>query len=265
MTYADVSPPFNVQIGDHLTPPQDCTADTGEPIDYLCMYPKLTKVRRPLPGTKLILLALLTAVPSTTLKALDEKQRVSFSTTFTEIRTTQTSSLVGLKRFASDPLNQPALSLAVEVRYPQSKGAVSAYFPAGSSDGTCTVQFPNGDGAGAAPCITLHLPETNDVEPFSRRAHVVRRKPPAATQSDAVINAVIFSGVEAPSQAVEGAGIYPSVVGGIVALGGSPSPVVSFQARLTPRMEYASGEWTPPLCPQVMIIQLSTWKSQAAQ
>ena len=192
----------------------------------------------------------------------EHTQFVSFETTYTETAPGQAQALVRLTRVAPLEAQQASLSHPLKIQRLAGAGVetgASAYFPAGSTLGTCTVSLQSEE-----TIALLSISKTPGVECFSRNQHVLRRKTFASTGATNLINAVIFSGAETPETAVEGSDNRPLVEGGIVALGGAPQPPALFPARLLPKPEYAMGEWTPPLNPQLLVIEIGPWKSSTA-
>lgn len=196
------------------------------------------------------------------LHADTERQLVSFEKTYTELGSSESQVTVSLKRFASVETLKNSLSLVLMTNYPAGPGGwsvSSAYFAAGSSAGACTLRMPAGGAAAVDLAVLLEIADSAEVQGFARTGHFIRNTTGTISNSGPTINAVVFSGAETPDAAVEGVPNRTLVVGGIVALGGAQLPPAHFPARLEPKAEYASGVWTPPLSPKVLVIQFSPW------
>jgi hypothetical protein len=191
------------------------------------------------------------------------RQWVAFEKSYTELSSVEGQAVLRLKRFVSAEVEQQALTAPLKVRSPGGEwGVLNAYFPAGSNSGVCAVSVPEARGADLVVCLEIIC--GTEIQSFARSGHVVRKKSQSSVPSGAVIHAVVFSGADTPENAVETGGNRTLVEGGIVALGGQQMPPVLFPARLLPKAEYASGVWTPPLSPQVLVFQFNAWKSNKA-
>jgi hypothetical protein len=201
------------------------------------------------------------------LRADPDRQRVSFDASYSELVAAESKVEVRLTRCAVTQEIYEPLSVALKVRPLTGAGAWTVsgvYFAAGSRSAVCTVRVVEGAVAGMESVLSLEIEDSAEVESFARKGHCIRRKVAAAAVPGPVIHAVIFSGAESPENAVEAGAHGALVIGGIVALGGTPMAPVLSPVRLTPQLEYAAGVWTPPLWPSAVLLQWGEWKSNIA-
>ena len=201
------------------------------------------------------------------LRAGPAPQWVAFKESLSEARYAERQTVVCLVRVAGDAALQQAFTAILTVRNPNRPGSESttfAYFSAGSALGFCTLSLPDAR-AGEFQWVTvLEIVENSQTLGFARKRHFVRILGHSEVVAGALINAVVFSGADTPENAVDAGGTQARVSGGIVALGGAILAPVSCPAALTPRVEYWSGLWTPPLSPQALVVQFNPWTTTTA-